>query len=304
MNKELASLRFSRVPISILEDKELTSSAILVFTALSSYANSKMECYPSIETIAHRAHLSRNAARGGLKLLIHHGYVQATHTRNGARQGTNHYILHFQSTFDERSANGLSTQEYADIANQKNEGLNLQSTFDERSYYERSPNALFQSAPKGHELYKNITKQVLRATSSQKTKTKDCLTPDQLKIEKLLKDECDLRGITWDYGKERKNLERLVRLKKDTNALLTIAQKFIDLTKAPSGFLSGKPPTASMLKACLSTVEASMQLPVHDDCLPTADHSFTCPKCGGEIRKGDSGCLHCGFLISEMEAVK
>ena len=304
MNKELASSRFSRVPISILEDKELTSSAILVFTALSSYANSKMECYPSIETIAHRAHLSRNAARGGLKLLIHHGYVQATHTRNGARQGTNHYILHFQSTLNERSANGLSTQEYADIADQKNEGLNLQSTFDERSNFERSPNALFQSPAKAHELDKNITKQVLRATSSQKTKTKDRLTTDLLKIEKLLKDECDLRGITWDYGKERKNLLALSKLKHNDAALLTLANRFIELTRAPFGFLSGKPPTASVLKAFLSNVEASVPLPEHDDCLPTADHSFTCPKCGGEIRKGDAGCPHCGFLISEMEALK
>jgi hypothetical protein len=296
------STSFARVPIQLLEDKRLTASGILVFTALSSYANNKtLQCYPSIETIASRAHLSRNAARNGLKELKRYEYIEVTHTRNGSRQGTNHYIIHFQSTNHERSQNVLSTQEYADSIEQKNETENLQSTFNERSKYERSPNVLLRVQQKDTN-YTSITKQVLHASRSDKKKAS--LSLDQLEVEKLLKAECDHRGISWDKGKERKNLLALAMLKKNDVALLALAQHFIELTQAHSDFLSGKPPTASMLKAYLSTVEASMSEPQEDNTLPTTDHDFACPKCGAQILKGDTGCVRCGFLIADMEAAQ
>ncbi|HQB07565.1 MAG TPA: hypothetical protein PK712_06875, partial [Rectinema sp.] len=114
----------------------------------------------------------------------------------------------------------------------------------------------------------------------------------------------DHRGISWDKGKERKNLLALAMLKKNDVALLALAQHFIELTQAHSDFLSGKPPTASMLKAYLSTVEASMSEPQEDNTLPTTDHDFACPKCGAQILKGDTGCVRCGFLIADMEAAQ
>ena len=86
---------FARVPHFLLDDDTITASAVLVFTALSSFAAGN-ECFPGIEKVAKRAHLSKNAARSGLLCLKEHKYVTVEHRRNGSRQKTNLYRLRFQ----------------------------------------------------------------------------------------------------------------------------------------------------------------------------------------------------------------
>ncbi len=265
---------FARVPTSLLEDTRITSSIIAVFAALSSYTNSSLVCFPSLATISRRSHLSENAARNALKILKQLGYITTKQSRNGARQGPNVYTLSFEPTFNEGS-------------------------YFEPSNREPSGNLPFQTSLKVPELDNNITKPF---TTSLSGKKKKALPEIALEIEKILKAECDLRGITWEYGKERKNLERLASLKADRTALLALARKFIELTKATSGFLSGKPPTASLLKSCLATVEASMPKSLEPrNTLRRAAKAFACSKCGASILEGDVACPECGALVQELE---
>jgi predicted RNA-binding Zn-ribbon protein involved in translation (DUF1610 family) len=269
---------FARVPTSLLEDARITSSIIAVFAALSSYTNSSLVCFPSIATISRRAHLSENAVRNTLKRLKQLGYITVTQRRNGARQGPNVYTLYFQPTLNEGS-------------------------YYEPSNLEPSGNIPFQTPPKAPELDKNITKP-FTASPSCKKKSPKALSEITLEIERILKAECDARGITWEPAKEPKNIERLVNLIRDRGKLLSIVDKFIELTRAPSGFLSGKPPTASMLKATLPTVEAALSnSSEHQQLLRKAAQAFPCPKCGSQIIQGDIACPECGTLVQDIDGV-
>jgi predicted RNA-binding Zn-ribbon protein involved in translation (DUF1610 family) len=186
--------------------------------------------------------------------------------------------------------------------------LYFQPTLNEGSYYEPSnlepsENIPFQTPPKVPELDKNITKP-FTASPSCKKKSPKALSEIALEIEGILKAECDARGITWEYAKERKNIEYLVSLKRDRGECLSLVDKFIELTRAPSGFLSRKPPTALMLKVALSTVEAALSnSSEHQQLLRKAAQSFTCPKCGSQIIQGDIACPECGTLVQDIDGV-
>lgn len=273
--------KFTRIAWSLLEDDRLTASSLAVFASLSSYADASLECFPSLQAISQRAHLSENAARNAIKLLRECGYLSIKHSRRGARQGPNYYKIFFQPAYFEPSENEPSE--------------------NEPSFLEPSENACFQTAKSEDELYLNITKP-FTASPSGKNKKEKALPEIALELEKILKAECDLRGITWEYAKERKNLKRLVSLKADWAALLGLARKFIELTKSPGDFLYQKPPTASMLKATLTTVEASLsKTTTPQRLLKKAVKAFTCSKCSASILEGDIACPECGAFVQDME---
>jgi|GEM_PF-6825794 len=124
---------FARIPHSLLDDETITASAVLVFAALMSFA-SRNECFPGIEKIAKRAHLSENSARSGLRCLQKHNYITIEHRRNGSRQGTNLYKLRFQTA-------------------------NAEPSNIEASNLEPSGTAVFQTAAIAPYLYKKRTRQ-------------------------------------------------------------------------------------------------------------------------------------------------
>lgn len=85
----------------IIEAEELSSTDILVWYTLCSFAKWKysrgqpvlgINSFPSGETIAERAKLSRRSVTYSIKKLKELGYIEVTSGQDGGR--SNHYILH------------------------------------------------------------------------------------------------------------------------------------------------------------------------------------------------------------------
>ena len=84
----------------LIEDDKLSSTELLVWYTLCSFARWKYQgkqpkladnVFPSIETIAQRAHISRPTVHKALKHLQDLGYVEITSGGNEGR--SNHYVL-------------------------------------------------------------------------------------------------------------------------------------------------------------------------------------------------------------------
>jgi hypothetical protein len=69
---------FSIIPKSMLDDKRLTGNEILVYGAVDYYSNGKGDAWPSLVSIAEKAHVSRRTVIRSLKQLEKLGYLRKT----------------------------------------------------------------------------------------------------------------------------------------------------------------------------------------------------------------------------------
>ena len=276
MAKNLGFSGFTRVPLLILENTELSSvEKITLISLLSFIIGPKNECWPSLSRIAGRASISKRSVIRALDRLEEKKIIRRTRRRGAGNVGPLSTLYRIDSDYLSHPSDTMSPQVV-------------------------SPCHLGSDAVSPE--LENRKRALSFASKGKKGETEKQLLDKILEIEKILKVECDYRGISWDCGRERKSIEKLISLKKDQVALLAIARQFIHLTKAPNGFLSGKQPTASMLKSCLAIVEASMsQLSIAPRPLLRARQSFICPRCGAQILKGDILCPECGVFVEELE---
>jgi DNA-binding Lrp family transcriptional regulator len=69
---------FSIIPKSMLDDKRLTGNEILVYSAIDYYSNGRGDAWPSLVSIAEKAHVSRRTVIRSLKHLEELGYLRKT----------------------------------------------------------------------------------------------------------------------------------------------------------------------------------------------------------------------------------
>jgi len=257
-----------------LEDSRLSSiEKITLIVLLSFIIGSKNECWPSLSKIAHRASITRRSVIRALNMLERKKIITRTRRRENGTSEPTSTLYRLAGDYISLGSDTMSLE----VVTECHLGSDTMSP----------------------ELDNRIRKESTASLSGQKKKV---LPEIVLEIEKILKAECDHRGITWEYAKEWKSIESLASLITDHATLLSLSRKFIELTKAPSGFLSGKPPTASLLKSCLATVEASMPKSSEPQkLLRKAVQAFICPKCGAQIIQGDVACQECGTLVQELE---
>jgi len=251
---------FARTPNFLLDDETITASAVLVFTALASFAAGN-ECFPGIEKIAKRAHLSKNAARSGLLCLKEHKYVTVEHRRNRSRQGTNLYRLRFQPANAEPS--------------------NL-----EDSNSEPSGTPIFQSATNAPELDKNKTRQErnMKDKGLEKNIPKKQRYGSTKKVLLTDKEYSDL-VTAWGELTVRTKIEDLAdymaskgKVYKDHAATIRSW-----IRKDASNALSNFGPTSAAPS------------------LPRSTREMKCPFCGAAILAGSIGCPKCKASLHDIE---
>lgn len=86
---------FKQVPNSVFEDERLSAVCIAVYMVLDSFSGCSGGIFPSYETIAKRAHISKRTAIRVIKRLVFYGYVvKRKGTFKGTeKQASNYYIL-------------------------------------------------------------------------------------------------------------------------------------------------------------------------------------------------------------------
>ena len=86
---------FKIVPNSVFEDERLSAVCIAVYMVLDSFSGCSGGIFPSYETIAKRAHISKRTAIRAIKKLVFYGYVvKRKGTFKGTeKQASNYYIL-------------------------------------------------------------------------------------------------------------------------------------------------------------------------------------------------------------------
>ena len=86
---------FKQVPNSVFEDERLSAVCISVYMVLDSFSGCSGGIFPSYETIAKRAHISKRTAIRTIKRLVFYGYVvKRKGTFKGTeKQASNYYIL-------------------------------------------------------------------------------------------------------------------------------------------------------------------------------------------------------------------
>lgn len=86
---------FKQIPNSVFEDERLSAVCISVYMVLDSFSGCSGGIFPSYETIAKRAHISKRTAIRVIKRLVFYGYVvKRKGTFKGTeKQASNYYIL-------------------------------------------------------------------------------------------------------------------------------------------------------------------------------------------------------------------
>ena len=72
-------------------DARVTSATIAVYVALRSFADNRDECFPSVPSIAQRAHVTTRCARSHLRLLEELGFVEVVSPGGHGRKSTHLY---------------------------------------------------------------------------------------------------------------------------------------------------------------------------------------------------------------------
>lgn len=67
---------WANMPIIVLQDKSLTPNAIRVYLALASFQGNSKSCFPSLEAIAERSGLKRDAIPAATDCLVKAGWIQ------------------------------------------------------------------------------------------------------------------------------------------------------------------------------------------------------------------------------------
>jgi Mn-dependent DtxR family transcriptional regulator len=90
--------RFVQASYSLLDctDPRVTSATIAVYVALRSFVNRRDHCWPSVPTIAQRAHVSTRTARSHLRLLEELGYVTVAESGGHGRRDTHTFKVLLQ----------------------------------------------------------------------------------------------------------------------------------------------------------------------------------------------------------------
>ena len=86
---------FVMVPVEVLEDERIDSSAIAVYCALRSFCDHGKDtgAFPSYGSIAKRARCGDRTVRNKVKLLMDTGWI--TMTSGKALGRSNHYVVHY-----------------------------------------------------------------------------------------------------------------------------------------------------------------------------------------------------------------
>ena len=84
--------RFAILPIWIME---LGPSQAMVYASLATFANADHKCWPKMESIALRAHVSTRTARAAIRALEEAGAIETLIRRRAdGGNSSNGYVLH------------------------------------------------------------------------------------------------------------------------------------------------------------------------------------------------------------------
>lgn len=86
--------QFAAVPHALLDDERISRCDLLVYLALSRFANKERECFPSIRRLAAAARYSTASVQGALERLRRFGYIERQRRFvSGGRRAANLYHL-------------------------------------------------------------------------------------------------------------------------------------------------------------------------------------------------------------------
>lgn len=99
--------RHVRIPVSLLEDSDVTPAAIAVYAALAKYANAHLQCWPSVKAVAETAKLSRRTVFRELQWLEDGWFIRRQQRKGPKGQATTLYTL-TPDRMIQRSDDGVS----------------------------------------------------------------------------------------------------------------------------------------------------------------------------------------------------
>ena len=87
--------QFTTIPTALYEDERLPRTCLVVYGVLTSHAGSSGRIFPSYDTIAKEARISRRTAIYAMKRLVYYGYVakQKGTFKGTSKQASNYYYL-------------------------------------------------------------------------------------------------------------------------------------------------------------------------------------------------------------------
>lgn len=135
---------FHMMPRSIDSDDRLTVYARSVLMALSSRADEKGECWPSLDTIAQDAKVSKSTVQRAIRQLIEYGYISKEQRTKRGRTIAPKYRMLFDKT-------GAASEKPSDV-----EG----SQSDHPGYSHRPPGVVSQTMGGSHTDHRSIEREV------------------------------------------------------------------------------------------------------------------------------------------------
>jgi hypothetical protein len=316
---------FVRIPRALLEAPDIKAPEFAVLVALYSYADSEGKCWPSLASIARRAHLDRSTVKRILSVFETDAYLsRSKRFEEESREPTSTLYVLDESRLGRRSERlgrrgpplpevgaqsakvgaeralgrrrarpeliiELREENTSEILEEKDEkpkdNLPTSSPFSDPS----PPCAARPPLPGSSE----------PAPRKQKgNKVPPELLPVYHEIEAKLQEAAKERGITWLHGKEGAALGKLVKAyETHSEDLGPLVETWISLTDSGNRFFKDKAPTASMLFSLLSSVEAEHgkhRLKASPSALPV------CPVCESRVPQGGQYCPTCKTMTEDF----
>ncbi len=281
----------ARIPLSILEDASLLKAEAWTFIALYSFADDRGECWPSLDRIASRAHLTRRCVVDSLRNLESKKLIERTRRfeRNSREPTSTRYRVLCRESGSLGSES--SSLQVGNTIPYVGNGMHL-------GREPGSPELI-------NELKKDTLSSPLSSKSKKAVKEKpEALSPDQLAAyhaaESRFQDTAKTEGVTWNHPRQGKALRSLVEAYTDRLASLPgIVETFLTLRGGKETFWTKQPPTASALLALLDRVEteAAKRRPPAPDRKPLP----TCPVCRSTYPVGSQICPRCGFFLDDAK---
>ncbi len=311
---------FARIPLAVLDDASLSSSELLTLCSLYAFANDAGECWPSLDRIAERAHLTRRCIMLSLRSLEGKNRIERTKRfKDNSQEPT--------STFYRivpRESGSLGCEPHAQQVE------NTVPYVGKMIHHSREPHALLventipyvgnmillgrePNAPElDHRTDKDTPASLVFSKPTRPKRTPkgkpEALSPIQLTgyhaIETRLKEVAKAEGITWTHPRQGRALRSLVEAYADRlDDLPWIVDTFLRLRGGKEPFWRKQPPTASSLLALLDRVETEAATHRREAVLNQRPLQI-CPECGEHFALHDAYCRnpHCPQYTQAAEA--
>jgi hypothetical protein len=308
------------IPLAVFEAPDITEPEFAVLVALYSYADSEGRCWPSLASIARRAHLDRSTVKRVLLPLERDGFLsRVRRLEEGRREPTSSFYTLHESRLGRGGARlGRRGVPLPEVGAERARGrggarpevfIEVREENPSDSSHRKESGAKRERTPSISSLFpdpsppSSARPPLPGSSEPAPRKQKGNKVPPELlgpyhEAESRLKAAAEARGITWQYGREGHALTELVMAYAKRPAELgPLVETWIDLTASEVRFLGGKPPTASMLLSLLSQVEAEH---VKRKPRPGLTLLRTCPVCGAQLPQGAQSCPSCKTLAEDF----